>query len=139
MRLNLLRESLRPGTVIRTRVTIDRNICKVTREEIERAVQAFDDMYTECFLDAFKGTGGLTGKQVYLGGGAGFVSKTMIYPLFNKEEGIRTTQKIFEQTKVPEKHGHRKDHTLGASPHIVKYTRYEGRILEFGKCTMEIH
>ena len=78
-------------------------------------------------------------KAGYLGGGAGFVSKTMICHLFDKEECIRTTQKIFEQTKVPEKHGHRKDHTLGTSPHIVKYTRYEGRILEFGKCTMEIH
>ena len=101
-------------------------------------MQDFDDVYTECFLDAFKGTGGLTGKQVYLGGGAGFVSKTMIYPLFDQEEGVRITQKIFEQTRVPEKHGHRKDYSFGVSPHIVKYTRYEGRILEFGKCTLKL-
>ena len=136
MRLNLLRECLRPETMIRAKVTIDSSVCTVTKEEIMQAVQIFDDYYTSCFLDAFRGTGGLTGNQIYLGGGAGFVSKTMIYPLLDKEEGVRMVQRIFEQTKVPEKHGHRQDSSMGVSPHIVKYTRYKGQILEFGKCTL---
>ena len=136
---HLLRECLRPGTKIKIPVTIDHNLCSVTKEEIMKAVRVFDDLYSDCFLNAFRGTDRLLGKEVYLGGGAGFLSKTIIYPLFGKTEGVKTTQKIFFQTGAPKRHKHEQDVAIGISPRILKYTKYDGQILEFGKCRLDIH
>ena len=65
--------------------------------------------------------------QYFVGGGSGFVSKTVIYPLFGEKEGIETVKNIFDRTNVPKTHQHYKDTRMGVSPHILKCTRYQGK------------
>lgn len=137
-RLNLLRECIKPGTVIEFTITIEKDICSVCREEILQGIESFNRIYYECFLKAFRGAEKPLSGQVYLGGGAGFVSKTVIYPLFGKMDGLNATVDIFGYTGVPQNHKHEKDRRYGVSPHILKCTRYNGQLMEMGRCSLEI-
>ena len=136
-RLNLLRETLSPGTEIKFTITIDESVTKMGRDDILEAVSTFNDIYNECFLSKFRGVDLPSGNTVYLGGGSGFASKTVIYSIFG-EEGLKLVPEIFRNTNVPREHGHDKDVKLGVSPHIVKCTYYEGKTLRFGECRLEI-
>ena len=136
-RLNLFRECIKPGTWIEFILTIDTKLCSVSREDIERGLSLFSDIYRECFLDAYDTEEHIGNHMFYLGGGSGFVSKTLIYPVFGKDRGIDITQKIFEKTRVPWKHKHDRDKRLGASPHILKCTRIDGKRYQMGLC--ELH
>ena len=59
-------------------------------------------------------------ETVFLGGGSGFVSKTVIYSLLGEREGVQAVQDIFDKTYVPKEHKHYKDCRLGVSPHVLK-------------------
>ncbi len=137
-RMNLLRECIRPGTKIHFDITMERNICPVQKENILSSIERFNEVYYDCFLSKFRGMDRPLSGQVYLGGGAGFVSKTFIYPLLGERQGLKTTMGIFQATKVPREHKHNRDLEYGVSPHIVKCTRYQGQCLEMGKCRLEI-
>lgn len=132
--LNLLRECIRPETTIEFMLTLDASLCKITIEDIYQAIKNFNACYNDCFLSAYQGIERLQDDNLFLGGGIGFVSKTVIYPMLDKKEGIKATQMIFENTKVPQNHKHYKDAQLGVSPHILKCTRYEGSLLQMGLC-----
>ena len=95
-------------------------------------------MYEDNFLSKYKTMDKLTADSVYLGGGAGFVSKTIIYALFQKTEGIKMIQNIFEKTDVPKVHKHGQDLKYGVSPHILKCTHYRGKTVQMGLCTCKI-
>jgi len=139
--LNLLRECIRPGTKIRFTISIDQTICSVTADEIKDALAYFEEIYNDCFLNAFRGIDRIVPGTVYLGGGAGYVSKTVTYPLFGKHDGLQMAQTIFETTvgrKGEDQHQHRKDHIFGASPHIVKCTHVDGRSVQMGQCRLSI-
>lgn len=71
-------------------------------------------------------------------GGCGFVSKTIMYPMFPGREGVRAVKTVFDKTRVPRVHGHSQDLKSGVSPHILKCTRYQGRTLEMGRCRIKI-
>lgn len=137
-RLPVLRECIKPGTEIHFTVTIDTSICNLTEQDIMAAVKNFITIYFRCFGKFFPGLDKLRVNQVYLGGGAGFVSKTVVYPMFGKEEGLEVTKAVFEKTGVPEKHKHRLDPRYGASPHILKCTWYQGKLLQMGLCDLKI-
>ena len=59
-----------------------------------------------CFLRAFAGADRPEPGQVYLGGGAGFVSKTVLYPLLGRTRGVETAADMFCKMGVPAAHGH---------------------------------
>lgn len=136
--LNLLRECIKPGTVIRASLTIDTTICKITKDEIMNAVKAFYEQYYENFQKIFSTMDKGKPNTVFLGGGCGFVSKTIIYPLFGKREGVFTTKDIFDKTNVPREHKHVKDPQYGVSPHILKCTQYKGKEYMMGHCEITI-
>ena len=136
--LNLLRESLRPGTEIKFTLTIDHSLCSLTKADILQAIECFDENYSDNFLAAYSGVDRLRPPQVYVGGGAGFVSKTLLYPLMGKKDGIETAVQIFDKTRVPREHKHREDKRLGVSPHIIKCTHYKGQTLQMGLCDVVI-
>lgn len=137
-RINLLRECLKPGTRIRFSITIDRSICSIGIEDIKKAVAAFAEQYHENFSSSFDGIDAPLNNEVYLGGGAGFVSKTVLYPLLGKRDGVNSAVKIFENTNVPRQHKHYQDKNHGVSPHIIKCTRYQGRTLQMGLCRISL-
>ena len=137
-RLNLLRECIRPGTTVEFTITIEKDICSVGKEEILRGIEAFNQVYYDCFLRAFRTADRPLPGQVYLGGGTGFASKTVIYPLLGRIDGLDTVIDIFRNTGVPATHKHEKDRQYGVSPHILKCTRFDGQLMEMGKCRLEI-
>ena len=141
--LNLLREALRPGTKIVFPLTMNTKLCRFTDGEILDAIFNFAEMYNESFLAKFQGMDRLRADvpQLYLGGGTGFVSKTLIYPTMGKASGVATAADIFAKTvktRKPDEHKHRDDKKLGVSPHIVKCTHYEGKTLQMGLCEVAI-
>lgn len=136
-RLNLLRECLKPGTKICAVLTIDKSLCRLSTDEIREAIAIFNSQYYENFSQAF-GMDRPKKDNVFLGGGSGFLSKTIIYPMFGKRKGVVITKDIFEKTGVSREHKHAKDPQLGVSPHIIKCTRYRGKTLQMGLCQCEI-
>lgn len=136
-RLPLLRECVKPDTEIHFTITIDSQLCPYTEERILSAVKVFMKRYNENFLSAFTGMEKPTERDVFLGGGCGFASKTVIYPLYGKREGVDVIMKIFDQTKVPRLHKHDLDKQFGVSPHTVKCTSYQGKLYQMGLCRIE--
>lgn len=136
-RLNLLRECIRPETEIVFELTIDTMRCPFSKEQIIAAAERFSDSYYDNFLCRYQGMGRIANDTIYLGGGCGYVSKTVTYPLFGREKGVDTTVKIFENTGVSWKHKHNQDRSLKVSPHTVKCTHYQGKTLPMGACYIE--
>jgi len=136
--LNLLREAVKPGTAIECSVTIDTKLCSITRRDITDAVKAFSEIYNYCFIRKFKGFNDIKEDIVYLGGGSGFASKTVNYALFDSVEGTRVNKEIFDKTNVPKNHKHETDIIKGVSPHIIKCTRFDGKLFQMGKCRLSI-
>lgn len=135
--LNLLRECIKPGIRIHFTMTIDTSLCKLNDRDIMSAISDFATVYYDMFLRKYKKSNRPDDNTVWLGGGAGFVSKTVIYSLFG-DEGIELVPDIFAKTGVPKDHKHNRDRSLGVSPHILKLTSYRGKMYEFGKCSVKI-
>ncbi len=135
--MNVLRECIKPGTIIHFSLTIDSNLCNFSKEDIESAIKSFGEMYYGFFLSKYPNMPLPAHKEVWLGGGVGFVSKTEVYPLF-EENGVRETVKIFEERRVPYNHKHNRDIRLGVSPHICKVTYYQNKRLQMGNGELSI-
>ena len=136
-RLPILRECIKPGTEIRFTLTVDTGMCKLSGVLLMEAVKVFMESYYRNFAAAFASAEKPKANYVLCGGGCGFVSKTVIYPLYGRQEGMGLTQKIFEKTKVPKMHKHDRDREYGASPHTMKCTKYKGKTLQMGMCRIE--
>lgn len=141
--LNLFRECIRPGTIIKCSMTIDESTAKkygiqLKSEKMKKAIADFAAQYYSNFANKFPGAAKPEKNTVYLGGGCGFVSKTIMYPMFPGREGVRAVKTVFDKTRVPRVHGHSQDLKSGVSPHILKCTRYQGRTLEMGRCRIKI-
>ena len=137
-KMNILRESLKPDTVVEFPITIDKDISAYTREDIFEAVHRFVDCYNDSFVSKFSGMDILPENTVILGGGSGFVPKTINYALFGDKEGTRINMDIFERTGVPAVHKHSDDVRKGVSPHIIKCTYHEGKLYQMGLCQFAI-
>ena len=137
-KLNLLRECIKPQTQIEMMLTIDTDLFPLDDSQMMKAIHNFNSIYNENFSEKFRGANCPSEDMVYLGGGAGFVSKTIIYALFQRTEGIKACQSIFEKTNVPRNHKHYKDMQYGVSPHILKSTYYAGKQYQMGQCRCKI-
>ena len=140
MSLPILRECLKHGTKIDFTVSIDATKTDLTQEDISKSIELFNENYYECFLSAFAGATKPESNAVYLGGGSGFATKTVIYPLYGKKTGVPLVSTIFKKTmndKIYKKHVHESDVDLGISPHIAKYTEDSGALFEMGLCRLE--
>lgn len=136
-KLPLLRECIKPNTEICFTITIDTKLCPLTEKDILDSIKIFMDSYYENFLFAFTGAVKPGENDVFLGGGCGFVSKTVLYPLYGKREGLEVVPNIFEKTNVLRNHKHYLDREYGASPHTMKCTKYQGKIYQMGLCRIE--
>lgn len=137
--LPIFRECIRPGTEIRFPVTINPEYFHYTPQKIEQAATIFAENYDRCFLNHFPVNGISGGGNLYLGGGCGYVSKTVSYPLLGTGSAERVS-KIIDATLPPSirrAHKHYKDAGLGVSPHMLKCTQYDGRLYEMGACTLK--
>lgn len=133
--LPLLRECLKPGTVIKADLTIDETINPITPEQIQRAVTNFYERYYEVFQRKFARQDRKPEQTVFLGGGCGFVSKTVVYSLLEEREAVPTVQEILRKTV---NFKGQQDLRLGVSPHILKCTKYQGKEYMMGECRLKI-
>ena len=125
--ISIYRESIRPGETIKFQMVLDdRFIMDI--EEIKDAIRDFFSDVDYYFLQHF-GFPERKGNYIYLGGGSGYVSKTLTYPIFD-DKGFEYAKRILDR-KSPGK-GHR--HVKFASPQRVKMTNYNRKLLEMGLC-----
>ena len=136
--LPILREALKPGTQIDFELTIDSRICNVTIDEVLKSLEYFQTVSYEHFYQHF-GRGSNAKGTVWLGGGTGFLSKTILYPIYGKE-AVEFTDQVFKVTldKNYDIHKHRRDRQMGISPHVCKCTRYRGKLYDMGMGKIEV-
>lgn len=140
-RLNLLRECIKPERHIEFSITIDSQICSYTIEDIREAIRLFSQNYYDMFLSRFQGVDRPKENSVWLGGGTGFFTKTVLYSLLGYELGLQTAVDVFVHTlprKIVQDHKHYKDIRWGVSPHMLKYTNYQGKRYHMGECHLQI-
>ena len=142
-RLNLLRECIAPGTAVRFKITMDKSVCKYTAKEIVEAVKEFYRNYQQEFAVKYRGVPRINGTEAvfYLGGGAGYLSKTASYAVMHGSEGVKTVSKILDgnlsrQRDLQRQHDHIHDEKRGASPHTLKCTVYDGNLYQMGACSI---
>lgn len=132
--LPLYRESLVPNTQVKFNVTIDTSIFNYTIDDILQAVKLFAEDYYTYFSSNFRGIKKPTSNIVWLGGGAGYVSKTIMYNLFG-DDAYNIVSSVLNVTT---KHHHDKDTKKGVSPVTVKLTKYNNTLCHCGECTLSI-
>lgn len=131
---NILRECIRPGTEIEFDLTIDSSIFKYDIDSIKEMIERYSDDYDYIVTSIFP-HGSKEENTIFLGGGAGYFSKTVTYSLFDVNDAVDFVKSYLSKT-TPREHMHYKDR--GISPHMQKCTRCGGKIYEMGKCQIEI-
>lgn len=140
--INLCREGIKPGTELDFKLTLDQSILKnrITSAWLKEAINDYDDYYQKTFLSKFDEPYNLAvdydKPYVVLGGGSGFFSKTIVYQYYGEKEGLEKTAKNME--RMFKKHYHEYDVSDEISPHIMKYTSYNGQIYPIGLCGVKI-
>lgn len=137
--LPTLREALKPGTEVVFDLTIDSQLFPYDMEDILGALNEFQSDCYEYFYKRF-GRGKNADGIVWIGGGVGFLSKTILYSLYG-EDAVRITDNIFRTTlskKIYDQHKHQRDLGLGIAPHVCKCTRYQGKLYDMGMGKLEI-
>lgn len=136
--LPILREALKPGTDLYFEISIDQTLCPYRIEDILEALNLFQEMCYRFFYARFK-----RGKNqdgiIWLGGGTGFLSKTIIYPMF-QEEGYQIADQVFRKTigRKYEEHKHSRNRTYKLAPHVCKCTRYQDELYDMGMGMIEV-
>lgn len=128
--------------MIRTRITLDQSILKgaITAQSITEAIAAFAkysrNTYRQHFASPPSHVSADGNNILYLGGGAGFFSKTLIYPYLGEAQGLAATASYLSDKFRA--HHHDRDLTLGIAPHTMKYGRFHGRYYDFGACEVTL-
>lgn len=119
--INLVRECVDFKVKIETTITIDTTIFPYTKDELFKMFEEFTQYYKEILEDKFKGCPkhSVSNKRFFLGGGAGFISKTDLYALFDEKKAIEITGRILDSKFQNKEHlSDAKVH--GISPRILK-------------------
>ena len=135
--LNVLREALIPGTEICFDVSIDTTICPYQMEDIIEALNIFQNICNRYFYARFHWEA-KEKNTVWLGGGCGFLSKTVLYPLLGSN-AVKVVDNVFKNTlgKNYIVHKHTKDLQLKLAPHVCKCTKYQGKLYHMGMGRIE--
>ena len=140
--INLCREAVAPGTRIRFSLTLDQSVLhgQLTAESIVDAIEAFDRYYEETYACGFAlPEGAAPGRMnhcLILGGGAGFFSKSLAYPYYGEEQALHEVSAYMHRTFRG--HYHQYDEGWGMSPHMMKYTQWNGKMYPYGICEVSV-
>ena len=135
----VMREAIKPEVTIRIPISIDTRICRYTTKEILEAIKIFNLNYIAQFTSKFAKVPSTRGNSTtfFLGGGTGYASKTITYGILTGTEAVTNVAKIIDNTlpiNIQRKHGHCNDARKGVSPHMLKCTKYNGRLCQMGAC-----
>ena len=153
--LPLFRECLKPGTRIEAMLTVNKSLLDATpyKDMFEfktderkdgstlrmltflELLRNYNAVYTNEYRQHFV-TGHNQANTLYLGAGTGFITKTMWLGTHGERERLPEIARLLKRQFS--KGGHRKDENIGVSPHMLKMTKYNGKIYEMGKCSLEI-
>lgn len=135
--LPIYRESIKPGTEIVFSLTIDssRSEYDIDIQRIKESLKLFSEYYYQSYLSKFAGTLKPADDNIWIGGGVGFVDKTVIYSLLQDDvpKEKRFANKAVEATKeilsnqFPGKH----NRDFDVSPHVLKLANDNH---QFGQC-----
>lgn len=139
-RLPLVRECIKPKTKIEFELIIDtkivnESIVDVIKKAIEHCFKTYQEQYLSKFND-YKEDREI---YCYLGGGAGYHSKSYIYALYKEPECSEKVVKIFEKVLGNKFFEHKYDQYVRGDlvPRVKKCTLYENKLMEFGKCKIK--
>lgn len=131
--LPLYRECIKPGVTIRFGITIDSDFCKYTKPDIIESIGRFYENYWNKVSMKFKKAPISNDRYTcFLGGGAGFESKTIIYPSFERVKAVDFTSNILSVLFPNAKH----DKDTEVSPRVINCTKFEHNKYLFGACSL---
>lgn len=144
--INILRECIKPGTDIVFDIIIDTDLCPFSIEKIMGSLRRFYEDYDYVFRSIFiKEANGKvyepqkekTSEYIYLGGGVGFPTKTVIFSLYKDEvKAAELVSLLLEKNFRSANHiGFTRKEKI--SPKVLKCTMYQNKLHEMGLC--EIH
>lgn len=134
---NIFRECIKPGVDIEFDLTIDSRIFPCRIEDIIKQINIYSKDYYNIVTCSFEDREKEDG-EIFIGGGAGYFSKTVSYALFNMNErysSVNFVRDFMVKTTNP-KHGHRNDRDI--SPHMQKCTVDDGELYNMGQCRIEL-
>ncbi len=143
-KLPVCRECLKPGTKVKFVLTFDNSVLHdmITVNDVIEAISCFSEYYVKNYADKFldpKKIGDFNyDRKLFLGGGVGYFSKTVTYPYLGYDKALPEVIKYFKEGKQSSKHHHDWDLRYNVSPHTLKYTSYDGKLLPFGLCEVDI-
>ncbi|TYQ18239.1 UNVERIFIED_CONTAM: CRISPR-associated protein Csm5 [Acetivibrio alkalicellulosi] len=137
--IDIFRECIKPNTVIRHTFTYDHDIfkqCKIDIQFIKNSIKEFYNIQKKYHIDKFIIDNDFEKiideeYEIYLGGGAGYNSKTLSYSLGNNDV-LHFVSKIMD--KKFKDHKHYQDVDLGISPRTLKCTKYNNKYYIMGRC-----
>lgn len=133
-RMPMLRECIRPGTEVEFDLTIEPAVLQYTADDLDDMFKGYASDYYDIITKMFP-YGDDDENAIFIGGGSGFFSKTVVYSLFEKAKAVDFTRKYLSKT-TPGVHKHEND--IKISPHMQKCTRCNGKMYEMGKCEIKI-
>ena len=107
---------------------------KFDLEDIKADINMFYKNYKDEYITKFKNFPQIIEEKnaFYLGGGSGYVPKTVTHSLFNEENATKVVSGIFY--KILKKSANKDDERIGVSPHTLKCTNYKDSICQMGLC-----
>ena len=135
-KLPILRECIKPKTIIEFDMEIDQTLFKITPQQILHSVNVFLDSYNTLFAHSFKRN--YKKDSLFIGGGVGFMSKTVLHQiLIDKPKRVKRVSDVIDASLVKKKH--QNDEKLGVSPHMIKMTYCNGKKYSYGVCKISIN
>lgn len=141
--IDICRECIQPGTQIHMKLVLDRSVLKneLSADDLLESIREYDDYYQKHYAAHFRLPQQAVSQQgenpcIFLGGGAGFFAKNLIYPYLGDAKALQTV--MGSMTRRFRRHHHERDAALGISPHTMKYTRYRQSLYEMGICEVTL-
>jgi len=138
-KINVVRECIRPGVKINFALTIDKSFGRfLSVGDIRSAVSAYSDYYNREYLSFFPNakTGLISSNSIILGGGSGYFSKNIVYPILGHDKAVSEIANYMKgRFRI---HKHENDLRLGISPRMLKCTSHGNSLCQFGLCRVDI-
>ncbi len=143
--LPIFRECLIPNTEAEFSMTMDKTVLTKFGVDVDFIIKAINgfaklqyEMHEKYFADNKDDAdlGEVKGALIVVGGGSGYVSKTITYPLVkDRQRTLKLVGTIL--TKQFYRHKHHNDAKVyKVSPHTLKTTMYNGRYYKMGQCEL---
>lgn len=139
--LNVIRECIKPGISIKATMTLDRTVLKkIDAPYIVSAIEEYGKYYVSQYVSRYQKPSDWVSENfsncIILGGGAGYFSKNIVYPVSPGANGLRSVSNLMNYKF--KNHKHNKDIDLGISPRLLKCTTYGNGLYHMGVCQIEI-